>query len=445
MMGFGDLHQYARAPRVGSVALSPDGTWVALAVQTVGGTPPKYLTSIWRVDTERGGVPVRLTRSAEGEGSPVFLPDGSLAFVSRRPDGTASGGPDKPAAKPALWLLPAGGGEARRIAAPGGGVSGVSAAGAASVLAYSAATFRGRQAGEEDAALRKARTDAGVAAILHDSGRLRHWDHDLGAEQLRLLVAEVPAAAAAGQDADTALATARDLTPEPGRALDEQSFELTPDGAAVVTGWVVTAPDGDARTEIVIIDTATAQRRTLLAGPGLDFESPKVSPDGKLVVAIRLEHDTYDRPGGATLVLTSMDGGEPRSVSRLHDRALSHVGLRVTGYSILSRLAAEGPMPVGDLAGRLAMERTTCTREVAPLVRSGLVEAAAGPDRRQRILRLTSLGEQKRADAYPIWERVQQEVAAEFGGAEVQELLIRLRRLTGGSERLGGIRTEVDH
>jgi DNA-binding MarR family transcriptional regulator len=134
-----------------------------------------------------------------------------------------------------------------------------------------------------------------------------------------------------------------------------------------------------------------------------------------------------------------------RSVSRLYDRALSHVGLRVTAYSILSRLAAEGPMPVGDLAGRLAMERTTCTREVAPLVRSGLVEAAAGPDRRQRILRLTSLGEQKRAGAYPIWERVQQEVAAEFGGSEVQELLIRLRRLTGGSERLARIRTEVDH
>ena len=59
-------------------------------------------------------------------------------------------------------------------------------------------------------------------------------------------------------------------------------------------------------------------------------------------------------------------------------------------------------------------------------------------------VRLTSLGEQRHADAYPIWERVQQEVAAEFGGAEVRELLIRLRRLTGGSERLAEIRTAVD-
>jgi DNA-binding MarR family transcriptional regulator len=126
-----------------------------------------------------------------------------------------------------------------------------------------------------------------------------------------------------------------------------------------------------------------------------------------------------------------------RSVNRLYDRAMSEAGLRITGYSILCRLA-EGPLSVSELAGRLAMERTTCTREVAPLVRAGLVEAAAGTDRRRRVLRLTSLGEKKRADAYPIWQRVQQQVAAEFGGAEIQDLLIQLRRLTGGSERLAG-------
>jgi DNA-binding MarR family transcriptional regulator len=127
-----------------------------------------------------------------------------------------------------------------------------------------------------------------------------------------------------------------------------------------------------------------------------------------------------------------------RSVSRLYDRALSQAGLRVTGYSILCRLADEGPLSVGELAGRLAMERTTCTREVAPLVRAGLVEAAAGTDRRRRVLRLTSLGERKRADAHPLWERVQLHVAAEFGGAEIEDLMTRLRRLTGGSERLAG-------
>ena len=78
-----------------------------------------------------------------------------------------------------------------------------------------------------------------------------------------------------------------------------------------------------------------------------------------------------------------------RSVNRLYDHALSPAGLRVTGYSILSRLAEAGPLSVGELAGRLAMERTTCSREVAPLVAAGLVETTAGSDRRRRVLRLT--------------------------------------------------------
>ena len=52
MTGFGDLHEFAWGPRVGSVALSPDGTWVAPAMQTLGDTPPDYLTSIWRADAD---------------------------------------------------------------------------------------------------------------------------------------------------------------------------------------------------------------------------------------------------------------------------------------------------------------------------------------------------------------------------------------------------------
>ena len=125
-----------------------------------------------------------------------------------------------------------------------------------------------------------------------------------------------------------------------------------------------------------------------------------------------------------------------RSVARLYDRALSQAGLRVTGYSILSRLAAEGPLSVGELAGRLAMERTTCTREVAPLVRSGLVEAATGSDRRRRLLRLTGPGQRKLAEGRPAWEQVQQRVAAEFGDGDLRDLLTRLDQLLESSERL---------
>ena len=84
-----------------------------------------------------------------------------------------------------------------------------------------------------------------------------------------------------------------------------------------------------------------------------------------------------------------------RSVGRLYDRALSQAGLRAASFAILAVLAAEGPMPTSDLAARLAMDLTTCTREAAPLVVAGLVEVGVGSDRRYRLLRMTSLGDQR--------------------------------------------------
>lgn len=128
-----------------------------------------------------------------------------------------------------------------------------------------------------------------------------------------------------------------------------------------------------------------------------------------------------------------------RSVNRLYDHALSHDGLRATGFAILSVLAAEGPMPLSDLAGRLAMDRTTCTREVAPLVSAGLVEIAAGSDRRRRLPQLTNLGERKRLQAHQAWEQVQQAVVDEFGDASIHDLLAELRRLLACSEQLNSV------
>ena len=81
-MLLGDLREYVAIPRVTALRLAPDGSWLAAVVQTVGGEPPKYLSSIWRIDPAGHSDPVRLTRSAEGEASPEFLSDGSLLFAS---------------------------------------------------------------------------------------------------------------------------------------------------------------------------------------------------------------------------------------------------------------------------------------------------------------------------------------------------------------------------
>ncbi len=121
---FHDLKDFVAIPRAAGLRLSPDGSWLAAPVQTLSADGKKYLTSIWRIDPQ-GGPARRLTRSAEGEASPRFLPDGSLIFTSRRPDPGADQARPGAAAGDvaALWLLPPGGGEARIVAALPGGVA----------------------------------------------------------------------------------------------------------------------------------------------------------------------------------------------------------------------------------------------------------------------------------------------------------------------------------
>ena len=246
-----------------------------------------------------------------------------MLFVSKRPDpvtarrapGARAGGPDGEVGqdKPALWLLPAGGGEARRIAAPPGGVSAVATARGSRFVVFASPTLPGAKGADDDLRRRQARKDAGVTAILHESGPLRYWDHDLGPDSPRLLLAEIPGAGADEDLLETRDLETRDLTPDPGRALDENSFEVTPDGSRVVTGWSVWDEAGNETGQVEIIDIATGQRQTLLAAPGCDFGSPRVSPDGRLVACIRAVHDSYEAPGDVTLVITPLDGAEPDS------------------------------------------------------------------------------------------------------------------------------------
>src|SRR5271165_5686915 len=248
---FHDLSDFVAIPRVATLRLAPDGTWLAAAVQTLSADAKKYLTSIWRIDTH-GGPARRLTRSAEGEASPRFLPDGSLLFTSRRPDpGRNKTGPSGDSDDvAALCLLPAAGGEARVVAALPGGVTAAEVArDVGGIVICSpvlpAAGGQGDSA-EDDARLRQERKDAGITAILHESAPVRYWDHDLGPDQPRLFAVDPDQVqetdigwagaeeGGEGQGHEGAERAAkpprfRDLTPEPSRALDGEAFELTPD------------------------------------------------------------------------------------------------------------------------------------------------------------------------------------------------------------------------
>ncbi|MFY7069814.1 S9 family peptidase [Nocardiopsis changdeensis] len=305
-----ELPEYVRLKRVNGLRLSPDGTRLVAPVSGIAPDAKTFHSALWEIDVrpeaEGGTAPHRLTRSAKGESSAGFLPDGSVLFTSARPDPDAEP-EEKP--KAALWLLPAGGGEARRVASRPGGIGAFTIARDAGLIAFASATLPGSQDGEDEAEARKARADAGVTAILHESLPVRYWDHDLGPDHPRYFAATPPAGPEDG------LGEPRDLTPDAGKALINAQGSLTPDGTALITTWDVPVGKGGHRSVLVSVDTATGERTSLLSREGYDLGSPLVSPDGRRVAySLGFEGDYDGEPRDYQLWVLDRETGETSPV-----------------------------------------------------------------------------------------------------------------------------------
>jgi dipeptidyl aminopeptidase/acylaminoacyl peptidase len=296
-----DLDRFLQLPRVSGLALSPDGRRLVATVATAAPDGKRFVTALWELDPAGQRPPRRLTRSAPGESGAAFLPDGSLLFTSARTDPEASGGDDREVT--ALWLLPAGGGEARQVASAPGGIAAVRAARASGTVGYLANLFPGAETLEEDREHGKKRDDAGVGALLFESHPIRYWDHYLGPREPRLFAAAPPPAEEGRIEATPS------LTPTPGRALDEASFDLTPDGATIVTTWQVD-DTRNPRAQLVAIDVATGQRRVLLDDPESTVDEVACSPDGRLVACQRIWMGAPDWAPRVSLWLVDLAGGD---------------------------------------------------------------------------------------------------------------------------------------
>jgi DNA-binding MarR family transcriptional regulator len=123
-----------------------------------------------------------------------------------------------------------------------------------------------------------------------------------------------------------------------------------------------------------------------------------------------------------------------RAVTRHYEHYLRPHGLRATQFSILAALAIAGPMPTGELADLLGLERTTLTRGAAILAEQGLIGSEASEDARERPLRLTPLGRRKLERAYPAWKDAQDSVAASLP----ESAFALPRRRTGAAAGLHG-------
>jgi len=129
-----------------------------------------------------------------------------------------------------------------------------------------------------------------------------------------------------------------------------------------------------------------------------------------------------------------------RILTRVYDDALRPAGLATTQYSLLSLIdCAPQNISLGDLAEAQAMDRTTLSRNLAPLVRDGYVAIEPGADRRVKTVQITDEGLAGVRQARPLWKAPQERIANEHGLPQME----RLHRLLRA--RLGGDRPSHDH
>ena len=118
-----------------------------------------------------------------------------------------------------------------------------------------------------------------------------------------------------------------------------------------------------------------------------------------------------------------------RAVTQLYDEMLRPAGLRVTQFSLLVAVRMAGPVGVTRLAEITVMDRTTLTRNLELLQKQGLIEVAAGADRRSRIVTITTEGNAAIAEALPFWKKAQSHMVNSLGQERWADMLTDLGEL----------------
>ncbi|HEV7656230.1 MAG TPA: prolyl oligopeptidase family serine peptidase [Mycobacteriales bacterium] len=287
MTDYGDIAAFVGLPRLTGLTLSPDGVRLVGTVQQPDAKDARYVSALWEIPLGDGD-PARLTRSEKGESAPAFRPDGSLVFTSARPV------PDGEADEAALWVLPPAG-EPRVLARAAGGLSGPVVAAEAGTVLVTGSRLVG-SGPDDDAERRKTRQDRRISGILHTGMPIRFWDHELGAESPRLLVAD-----AGGE--------LRDLAPDAAFGLVNADWSVTADAVTVATTWHTRGPRGAFRSSVVLIDVATGERSTLAEDADREHDGPRIAPDGSLVAMNTRTDGSYETPSVWGLRIVPAKGG----------------------------------------------------------------------------------------------------------------------------------------
>ncbi|MDY6995456.1 MAG: prolyl oligopeptidase family serine peptidase [Actinomycetota bacterium] len=319
---FHDLDEFLGLPRVSGLAVSPDGSRIVTSVSRLDDKGTEFVSALVELDPAGRATARRITHGAKGETAPHFTADGDLLFLAARP----TPGEEEPVT--ALWRLPAAGGEAVEVLAAPGGVDAVASASAADVTVVSSSLLPSATDLDSDRRLRATRKDNAISAVLHDGYPIRHWDHDLGPDRPHLLTVD-----------------GADLTAEPGPGLRDAQFDLSADGAFVVTTWQVPAPGAATRSVLVRIDVASGQRTVIADDPAADLGRPAIAPDGRSVAFTRETLSTPQQAPRITLCVLRF-GDRTEELTAAWDRWPTSVTWSSDGAAVIVTADDNGRGPI---------------------------------------------------------------------------------------------------
>jgi DNA-binding MarR family transcriptional regulator len=123
-----------------------------------------------------------------------------------------------------------------------------------------------------------------------------------------------------------------------------------------------------------------------------------------------------------------------RALTQRYDAAFSAAGIRSTQFNLLVALAQAPSVPVSRLAKAVVMDRTTLTRNLAPLLRRGLVAESGSEDKRVRSYALTARGKQLLARALPDWKAAQTRILRVLASEDAEQLRRILRTIVTAAQ-----------
>jgi DNA-binding MarR family transcriptional regulator len=118
-----------------------------------------------------------------------------------------------------------------------------------------------------------------------------------------------------------------------------------------------------------------------------------------------------------------------RVVSAIYDEAFGPLKLKISQFGILAMLSRRGPSTAVDLCRLMMMDKSTASRNLQRMRRRrwiSLVQDGAGSGQK---VGLTREGAQVLQEAYPLWQKAQDEATRRLGAEGLKALEVVMAKM----------------